>query len=134
MTIEEVLEKSKIALPKTINLREAEKLLRYIAKKLPAEIQYTLLCNKLLYRDKNKYFKSSFSFTPEINGTIKSLKDSMAFDNFQFKSLKEDGSKLEIIQFQTAPEWKLNEYRLEIKQLWDNTRKIVDEYFLRNKY
>lgn len=134
MSIEEVLERSRIELPEKINLREAEKLLRYIAKKLPAEIQYTLLCNKLLYRDKNKYFKSSFSFTPEINGRINYLKDSRAFDVFQFKSLKEDGSKLDIMQFQTVPEWELNEYRQEIKQLWDDTRKIVYEYFLKKRY
>ncbi len=134
MSIDEVLRKSRIALPEKINLREAEKLLRYIAKKLPAEIQYTLLCNKLLYRDRNNFFKNSFSFTPEINGKINCLKDSRAFDVFQFKSLKEDGSKLDIMQFQTVPEWELNEYRQEIKQLWDDTRKIVDEYFLKKRY
>lgn len=131
MTLEEVIKKSRIVLPKNINTYEAEKIIKYLAKKLPAEINYEISCSKFLNYDKDFRFNTKTSST-KINGRIDYLNSiPLGSDNFEFEKSQKDMLKFKTIQFQIVPGWELSDYRPEIKQLWDKTREVVNNYFLK---
>ena len=126
MTLEEIIKQTSIEFPKEINLSEAEKLIRYIAQNLSVEIRYNSENHIIISQ---KYLKDNFS---EINGSINSLKNKMAFDSFRFEQSQKNHSKFTKIKFQTIPRYKINEYRTEVKELWNNVRNVVNNYFLKS--
>ena len=130
MSIDEVLEKSKIEFPITINLKEAEKILEYIAKELPANIHYKVSYNKSL-----TYFVDTLEKRDgiiDLSADISRENKGFAHGIIKFQQSK-IYNKFSSLKFQTIPRYNLEEYGQEIKQLWGDTRKIVKEYLLKIK-
>lgn len=128
MTIDEIAEKSTITFPRSVDLKEAEGLLMYVAMTLPAHVHY----NVHYFRSISSLDGESFGVqdgTLKIIASVHSLKNPMAFDTFHIDSSTEDPSRLELIGFQMVPGWELSDYRPEIRQLWGDTRRIVQGYF-----
>ena len=128
MPISELIEKSTIKFPRAISLSGAEKLLRYIADKLPANVAYTINRHRTLYH-KNEMEISLREGSTGISGNIACRKTPIAFDSFEFTLSISDSSKLDTMQFNIIPGYELSEHRQEVRKLWDETRKIVFKYF-----
>ena len=137
MTLDDVMEKTTIALPRLLDLKEAEKLIYHIAVQLPGNVNYHISHYRSFFHDsesrrspeeKNRRVLEQDG-TVSISVNINSHRNVMAFDVFQFCPSREDTSKLAEIRFQTVPDWELSEYRPEIQKLWDDTRRLVGEYF-----
>ena len=132
MSIDEIVEKTTIELPMPLSLKGAEKLLYYLAEELPANVSYHISHHKSIYRpfreSGRKILKQDG--TVEINANINNLEKPFAFDGFQFTSSgMEDTSKLSVIRFNLVPGWELPEYRPEVRELWDQVREKVRQYF-----
>lgn len=138
MGIDEVIRRTTMELPQEIHIREVESILHRIAKDLPAIVNY---CKQEYI---NLEYKRSRAVgcdnrvldkrlvehgTASIVGTISSKKNPAAFDSFETQSGMADPSMVASIRFCMVPGWGIGDYRPEVRQLWDDTRKIVDSYF-----
>ena len=137
MTLEEVMEKSRIEFPKAISLKEAEDLLNYLAENLPADIKYHLGQNKSILHGNDEHI-SQYQGSVNITANIACLKirqflivsDSCELkSHFQDINQFQDTSKFSEMQFQVIPGYNLAEHRPEIVQLWTEVRTVVTEYF-----
>ena len=127
MTLDEVLEKATIEFPRALSLSEAKKFLSYIAEKLPGDASYTVF-----YPVEAGYLVESGEFSEDegasiIMGRISS-KRPVAFDKFVLKVSKTNVSRLSAIRPQTNNR-EFGDYSPEVRQLWDNIRKITKRYF-----
>ncbi|MEK6879925.1 MAG: hypothetical protein AABY22_09975 [Nanoarchaeota archaeon] len=129
MTIEEVVKKSTIKFPKNMSLNQAESLIVYIAKKLPAIVNYTISqqITDGYYTDSKEFFRSKG--TAKIRGARNQSTKPFTFDSFTFKHSVRNNSTFSLMQFELTPDWELSEYRPEVRKLWDDIRKIINEYF-----
>jgi len=126
MSLEEVLDKSKIDFPKGLNLEQIEDLLKYLAEKLRADIIYNPSYHKSITPVEGRVKISDGSFN--ISGTI-SLGG--RFDSFTMDSncVSEGIYKVRKLEFNRTPGWKIDNYREEIRKLWDDVREAVRGYF-----
>ena len=125
MTIDELLEASTIEFLESLTLEEMGKLLDYITKNLPADI-YT----KTEYNENRDHDQDMPTLgTVKIVGTIKNV-NNYSFDSFMTTyNFLEDTSKISAMQFQTIPGYELEEHREEVRQLWNDVRAQVNNYF-----
>lgn len=126
MGIDELLMGPTIEFPRPLNLEETNKLLDYIAINLPAKIntKKEICCIRYHDEKENKGLKKT-QRTFEIYGTIMN-NNNFNFDNFIYIL---DSSKILGINFQTIPGYKLEEHKPKIRQLWEDVRKQVENYF-----
>lgn len=130
MTLQEVMERSAIDLPRPLTLTESEELLAHLAKSLPARISCKLGQHKLIDCPKEEVLIEQG--TSNLNASIMCRGDLAGSDFVQFEPSREDTSKLERIRFATIPGYdNLSEYRPETVKLWDRTRELVEQYFSR---
>ena len=130
MTIDELLEASTIEFLESLTLEEMGKLLDYITKNLPADI-YT----KTEYNEnRNHDLDMTTLGTVKIVGTIKNV-NNYSFDSFvtTHNFLEEDTSKISAMQFQTIPGYELEEHREEVRQLWNDVKTQVNNYFAQKR-
>ena len=128
MTIDEVISEVEIQFPTLLSRGEAEELLRYIAVKLPGRVHYRTHYSRSIDPNDCSELQTE-GRALKINGDISRVGSPMAFDTFYIEPSEEDTSKLRMMKFQLVPGWELGEYRPEIKQLWEDTRGLVDAYF-----
>lgn len=128
MAIDEVLKKATIKFPRAIGIENARELILYISEKLPGRINFSA---KQYYsagdNEEEKKFKIE-NGTLEISGNIIPSKNPMEFDTFQLKPWEEDTSYVSSLEFQLVPDWEIRDYH-RVEPLWNNVRKIVDDYF-----
>jgi len=138
--IENLDERLTLKLPRLIDRAEMEAVLEYVAKRLPADINYTVsyfadfrhdASNKGIY--KRKLSRTLGTLT--IAGTIRSLlrDNPMAFDTFQTQPAEREDGKVKAIAFMQVPGWDAKDYRKEVVQLWDDVRQEVANYFKERK-
>ncbi|MFH1918033.1 MAG: hypothetical protein ABIJ14_02960 [Nanoarchaeota archaeon] len=53
----------------------------------------------------------------------------MASNTFISERDGRDTSLISRIAFQRVPGWDLSDYRSEVRELWDDVRKVVNQYF-----
>src|SRR3989344_7932877 len=128
MTIDEVISEAEIQFPTLLSRKEAEELLMYIAVKLPGRVHYRTQYSRSIDPNDCSELQTE-GRALKINGDISRVGSPMAFDTFYIEPSEEDTSKLRMMKFQLVPGWELGEYRPEIKQLWEDTRGLVDAYF-----
>ncbi len=124
MALETVLERSTIALPKPLNLKQAEDLLSYLAKNLPGRIKY----KAHYYRDIEP---GDSPLQDESIGMIATIaSDNPLLDTGSFESIvcADDPTKIAAIRFSPIPGYDLSEHRPEVVQLWDDVRKLIKNY------
>ena len=134
MLTEEVTERSRIIIPKDISLREAEKLLRYLAESLQASVNYQVSYYRTARHENGKVIIDRG--TVEIAGGIAKTEIPFCFDSFTLKSSERsrDTSRLSRMQFQLIPGYdEFSDYRPEIVQLWDDVRGVIKDYFSRRE-
>jgi len=128
MTIDEVISEAEIQFPISLSRSGAEELLRYIAVKLPGRVHYRTHYSRFI--DPNDCSEPQTEGRAlKINGDISRVGSPMAFDTFYIEPSEEDTSKLEIMKFQLVPGWELGDYRPEVRELWADTRRLVNAYF-----
>jgi len=129
MALDEVLQKAKIEFPRAIGIENAKELLLYISEKLPGRVNFnTKQYQSAGYNEEEKKNKME-NGTLEISGNIIPSKDPMEFDTFQLKPWEEDTSYVSSLEFQLVPDWEIRDY-YRVEPLWNNVRKIVDDYFI----
>ena len=133
MSIDELLEKTTIKLPRSLTLKEAEKLIYYLAKELPANIHYHTSRHRSIFRSYGEGNRKILEQdgTVKINVNINNIEKPLALDSFQLQASDQDRdtSKLSVIRFNLVPGWELPEYRPEVRELWDKVRGKVGQYF-----
>jgi hypothetical protein len=129
MTIDEVTERAMIYFPEKIDGAEAETLLDYLTEKLPGKIEREITYFTLSYFD---------SKTDRVVKDRRSLQVSaLIFQNTkdltvagEFRSRWEDNpSFISGVAFGRIPGKKLSDYKPGTLELWDKTRKIINDYF-----
>jgi len=130
MLIEEILKRSTIELPGSLTLKEAENLIDYLAEKLPAYVDYHISHHKSILHSPGEGVLKQDG-TVKISVNVTNLEKPFAFDNFEFRASdqSEDTSRLSVIRFQLVNGRKLFEYRPEVRELWDQVREKVGQYF-----
>jgi len=124
MTLENVFERSTIALPRPLSLDTAENLLSYLAKNLPARINYT--ASRIMYAMPDG---SKQEGTASIGGMI-ARTEPFAVDQFESIPYREDTSKIEAIRFPPIPGYDLSEHDAGTVQLWDDVRGLITKAYL----
>jgi len=129
MSLDQILEKTIIKLPRPLSLEETEDLIEYIAGQLPADIQYKISHNKSVINDPEGKGLLKFDGSGGITANIKNHK-SGAYENFSCEAddLTRD-SKISVIKFTMVPGWKLFDYRKEVVELWHEVGKVIAQYF-----
>ncbi len=128
----QTLEKAVIKFPWNLTIHQLEGLTNYIARKLRCLINYDFL-----YSRKAGYEYSSVGFLKEesvsdMTGRISLSAPPFTFDRFKFISKAQDLSRISSIQLGIYPEFEPPDYKPEVVQLWDETRKAVSDYFEEN--
>jgi len=129
MTIDEVLGEAKIEFPRVLSLADAENLLGYVAKNMPAEIRHNSSYNiTLALVESEKVAKLAGSV--QISGSIADVKNGRAYDGFNFNKCSGANTPgLSGMTFDMVPGWKISEYRPEVRKLWGDVRRLVRECF-----
>ena len=120
--LDERLEKAQIVFQERMSLKQAESLLIYIAKNLPAKIECTVSQGKRIGSG-----ESIVHYSPKISGRINHM-CKYVFDSFECLSYGINYTDFTFLKFMTIPGY-YNEHRKEVRQLWDDVRKIVNQYF-----
>jgi len=128
MSIDEITEKTTIEFPIPIGREHAENLLCYISSHLPGNVS-----SKVEYFINYLYDPGSGTLedkgTLKLVATINDSKEPMAFDTFVSEPYPEETSFISKVAFQRIPAWELSDYRKEVKGLWEDTRRVVLDYF-----
>ena len=129
MSVDELAEKTTIDFPKPIGRESAEGLLCYLSSHLPANVS-----GKIEYFISYRYdSKKESSFedkgTLKLVASVNNLKGLMASNTFISERDGRDTSLISRIAFQRVPGWDLSDYRSEVRELWDDVRKVVNQYF-----
>jgi hypothetical protein len=126
--LEELINKTNINFPRKIFLRDVEHLFLRIAEDLHGNIRYSLLENKNIgYFAGNQIFQRE-STDIQITGAI-ITKETVDLNVFRLKTVENVSSLFTGIEFQLTPEWKLENYRPEVVQLWDKVKNSVEKFF-----
>lgn len=123
--LERLIEKSTISL-KPFNfadLSSVENLLRNIAEMLPGRIDYQATYRKTLHDSREE----SSDGEKKLTGMISRQEGDYEFTSF---SIIYDfpGERFVELKFQTIPGYNLEEHRPGERKLWDDVRKIIEEY------
>lgn len=138
----EIINRTHIRFPWDLTLEQARELVKYICTKLPSRANYDFSQHvevKYAFEDKlrgelpdgEEILKEEETET-RFSGIIRHKIEPKAFDSFGFMPSKKDNSKLSSILFRIVDDWKITDYSPEVVQLWDDVRKIVDDYFVDN--
>lgn len=133
MSIDKLVEKTTIKFLKPLNLRNAEKLLLYISEHLPGTVNYHIEQHKSLSYNKEKKKSTKDNGTLTISTNISNSEKVMAFDFPQLIPWEKDSSYVSSIQFPRLSD-NLMDYRPEVQRLWDDVRKIVENYFKEREF
>ena len=109
--LDEIVKRSSINFPWGLTLEQTGELVKYIATKLPADINYSLSMKSKV-----------------LGGSISHKEKSLKFIPFQMYSKKNE-SKLAGLRFPLSPEWEMGGRRPKEMELWDDVRAIIDDYF-----
>lgn len=125
-SIDDMLEKSTIRFPEPLTINEARKLLGYIAKTLPANINYYTSQHFSIYAENKRVAEEPG--TPSVTGTIRSLKETFAADSFSSVPA-DDTPKISSLRFSPIPGYELSEHSAEVVKLWKDVKTLAAAYF-----
>jgi len=126
-SLDDMLEKSTIRFPEPLTINETRKLLGYIAKTLPANINYHTSQHFSIYAENKRV--ADEPGTPSVTGTIRSLKETFAADSFSSKPSDEDITRISSLRFSPMPGYELSEHRPEVVKLWKDVKTLAEAYF-----
>ena len=115
--------------PRIIDLEEGEELISYLAKSLPGIIDYHSSYSVSL-NGQGKY-TSKRGRTVNIKGVIHGPKRTA--DSFCLEHHPYETSKFRSLMFDLTPKWKLSDYDSGMRELWKDTRNLVEQYFKQDK-
>ena len=132
MALEEVVQKATIIFPWDLTREQSRGLIKYITIKLRGLITYEFLHSIKIGYPSGYEVPLNEEKISNQKGVITLSDPPFISDDFQFKPSKKDESKLSAIQFHLTSDLKLEDYRPEVRQLWEDTRKAVEDYFEAN--
>lgn len=123
-------ERATISLPR-LSVQEIERLFEHLAEHLPATIHYSVHEeNKCIYgpdvKGRNLERKSGFL---SMSGTILGKLHSSSF-RCSFDSPGHRDSAATALRFETPESGMIEEFSIYEGRLWDDTRQLINEYFL----
>ncbi|MEK6871489.1 MAG: hypothetical protein AABX16_01150 [Nanoarchaeota archaeon] len=128
MTIDQLMHAATIIFPASLSLKETKQLLDYLSENLPADINARIEYFENRYKilgGENETMRRSRG-TVTISGTIRTK--NYAFDSFITQHAS-NTSRIQAMQFQTIPGYSLEEHREEVRNLWQDVRQQVKNYF-----
>jgi len=128
-----LINKVNIIFPRKINLEQARSLINYISEKLCAQIDYHY--SGLITVGNNSVRQNTSSeqiLSLEINGKISLLPRYPIPNSFYFRPSNHGISGFSAISFSLSGGDRISDYNPEVVQLWDDTRKVVIDYFEEN--
>lgn len=128
MLLDEMLNKAIIPFPKPLNLKGAEKLLKYVSENIPGNVNYHVEQYKSFLYDNKKKKSIKDNGTLKISGRINSLDKIMEFDTVMLEPWEKDPSYVASIKFQLIPGFESRDYE-RVFPLWEDVRKLVNKYF-----
>ena len=126
-SVDEVLTRTKIPFREPLSLEQTEQLMDYIARNLPANVNYHAGYFKKIYPWSDGRISSDLG-TVDLEGMIRSKRELMGFDSFRSEHGR-NTSQIVAIQFITIPEYELYEYRPEVVRLWNDVGAMVSKFF-----
>ncbi|MFH1310849.1 MAG: hypothetical protein ABIH65_00395 [Nanoarchaeota archaeon] len=129
MTIEEVVKRTTIEFPQKISFSQVEDLIKHIAKELPANIHYDFLSHTDVGYSFGTEELVKNTLKSPVTGRIIKVKEPLIFGSFSFINSKQDIFSSSSMQFHLGHDWELEKYSPKVRKLWDDVKKIVDEYF-----
>ena len=129
MATQNLIQRATITFPIALSLRGTEDLLQFVARNLPADINWQTHYFGNIYHDGDRKLLRQYG-TVSLSAMIRSLNNPMAFDSFESVHSRDDSSKIESLRAVLIPGYDLvSEYRVEAVKLWDDVRKQVSSYF-----
>ncbi|MEK6885468.1 MAG: hypothetical protein AABX17_00720 [Nanoarchaeota archaeon] len=126
---QKLIQRATIRFPRAVSLNETEDVLKFVAKKLPANVNWTSQYYKNIFHTPERKFLTE-SGSVSLTAMITSLKTPFAVDTFETLRFDRDSSRIEGLRATLIPGYDLiSEYRSEAVQLWDNVRKQTKAYF-----
>jgi hypothetical protein len=127
MELQDIINKATIEFPRPLNLKESNKLLKYISKNLPGNVNSNIEQHKVWLYDKEKNKSRKDNGTLKIYCNINNSNKPDEFDSMVLESWKEDSSYIGSIKFKVDDDDQRVYKR--VFPLWDNVRDIVNDYF-----
>jgi hypothetical protein len=125
MSVDDVIKRATIQLRIPLDSKRTEKLLLYIAKELPVDITYVFSQHRGFLHTSNQVL--SDLGTLKIFGSISCINHRTAFDSFETIPAH-DTTLTSALRFFAIPGYELYEYPTERVCLWDDVRRIVENY------
>ena len=131
-----VLERATINFPRNLDIGELTKLFAFVHEKGNLEIKYNLILERTWFYDHeskvSKYGERPKDVSGNINTIILNTTGSTPFTAESFscnRNYNDDGKIYSNLSFNTIPGYDIEEHKKETVELWDNVKKIVEEYF-----
>ena len=129
MSVNELIERTTINFPRDISLDEARELLTYLAKNLPARMQYGKSQDFIIDSDEEGSVRE-IPGTISLGGLMTSTDpDSLANEGFRFTHSDRDVTRAGEFRFSPIPGYDLEEHTPHSIKFWDDTREKIEEYF-----
>ena len=129
MDMEDIEKKQTIEFPRAIGREDAEDLLKYIAKEIPANVSSTIKFNKSFIYNPKKEEIVERKGALEVSISINSLKGFKGHDTFVSNDCVNNSGSITSISATMMPSWTLIDYGPKRRELWKDVREVVDEYF-----
>lgn len=131
MTIDKLMEESRIKFPHSLSLEKTDELLDYVARNLPGMINSKTEVNeqRVNFGNDNKCHK--IKGTVKITGLITDY-NNYNFDSFITERSIVNSSNIIGIQFDIIPGYSLEEHGERKLEFWRDVRRQVNNYFNEN--
>lgn len=127
--MQDLIDRITIEFPGPLTLEQAEDLLEYIARELPANINYDPSQFRNFFHNPQTGKLEKQEGTARIVGSIINLKSAMGFNHFLTIPSERFCGAIEGLRFSLIPDFDLKDYEEEVVHLWDSVREHVHGYF-----
>lgn len=147
MSLDELTEKSTIEFEEYLTLEQTDELLKYLARELPAHINYTTEETKNLYlchgekeiKSETTKIKLTGTISPEIIKSVVNVPNYL-IETYSLSSVFtcesdyfQEEEKIKTLKFDLIPGKDLEEYDKEELKFWNAVREKVKKYFEQRK-
>ena len=118
--LEKVMKETTINFARPLDFRGVNKMLKYVGDNLPGTVSFQASYNRSVGEGLDGKIGSM-----KFGGMISDYSKSRAFDSFEISGCPEVTS----MNFFMVPGWDLEEYRVEVRELWTSVRGTIEKYF-----
>jgi len=130
--IEKIIEEATISLPRPLKREEAEKMLKYIAQEMPANVIFKTEHFKNFLNEEGKV--KLYEGTLKINGTIVNKAKPFTLEYFSLEPSSHQTELVDKLVFNMVGSDGLEGYSQGIRELRERTRTVVGQYFAKEVF